>query len=110
MKFKALGRRQGNQLLDLTRGTFSMWREGTQRCALKNCTITWEITGPFGKNMISEGKSSAAIGMEVSAIMRTTIEFRATFIQRSSCRKTASFSASTSFADLKSMNRSVGDE
>ena len=110
MKSRASGRRPGTLLLDPTPGTFFMWREETQKCALKNCSITWEITGLSGKNTISKEKSSADIGMGASAITKTTIELRVISIQKSSCRKTASFSASTSFADFKSMNRNANDE
>ena len=110
MRFKGLGLRQGMDLLDRTHGTFFMSRAGTPRCVLKNYSSTWAITAPFGRNTMIEERFLTRIGMGASAITKTTIELRVISIQKPSCRKTASFSASTSFADLKSMNRNANDE
>jgi len=110
MRFKGLGLRQGMDLLDRTHGTFFMSRAVTPRCVLKNYSSTWAITAPFGRNTMIEERFLTRIGMGASVITKTTIELRVISIQKPSCRKTASFSASTSFADLKSMNRNANDE
>jgi len=110
MKFKALGLRQGMDLLDPIHGTFSMSREATPRCVLKNCNCTWAITAPFGRNTMSVGEFSAHVGMAASVISKTTIEVRTISIQKSSSKKTASFSASTNSADPKYIHRNANDE
>lgn len=110
MKYKALGLRQGMGLLDQTHGTFSTLRGETPRCVLKNYNSTWATTVHFGRNMMTEGEFLTTTGMEASAIMKMTIEVRIISIQKSSSKKTASFSGSTNFADPKYIHKNANDE
>lgn len=110
LKFKALGLRQGMDLLERTHGTFFMSRAGTPRCVLKNYNSTWAITAPFGRNTMIEERFLKRIGMEASVITKTMIESRIISIQKSSSKKTVSFSGSTNFADPKYIHRNANDE
>jgi len=110
MRFKGLGLRQGMDLLDRTHGTFFMSRAGTPRCVLKNYSSTWAITAPFGRNTMIEERFLTRIGMGASVITKTTIESKIISIQKSSSKKTASFSVSTNSADAKYIHRNANDE
>lgn len=110
MKFKALGLRQGMGHLDPIHGTFFMSRAETPKCVLKNYNSTWAITAPFGRNTMIEERFLTRIGMGASVITKTTIASRIISIQKSSSKKTVSFSGSTNFADPKYIHRNANDE
>jgi hypothetical protein len=110
MKFKALGLRQGMDPLERTHGIFFMSRGETPRCVLKNYNSTWAITAPFGRNTMIEERFLTRIGMGASVITKTTIESKIISIQKSSSKKTASFSVSTNSADAKYIHRNANDE
>jgi len=110
MRFKGLGLRQGMDLLDRTHGTFFMSRAGTPRCVLKNYSSTWAITALFGRNTMIEERFLTRIGMGASVITKTTTESKIISIQKSSSKKTASFSVSTNSADAKYIHRNANDE